>query len=100
MSRYEKIDQLDDFGFALHFLDDGYYNGFNWEICLAEWSDEEKMLYMDKLKNMFNVRSLIRKDTRYIGIDKVSSGIMNNIILNNIPNDLDIMKYKIIDKVA
>ena len=100
MSRYEKIDYLDDFGFALHFLDDGYYNGCNWEICLAEWTDEEKMLYIDKLKNMFNVNSHIKKDTRYIGIDKLSSNIMNRIILDNIPNDLDIMKYKIIDKVA
>lgn len=99
MTRYDKINYLDGFGFSTHFLDDGYYNGTNWEICLAEWSKEEKDLYIRKLKECFNATARYRKDTRYIALDKESSDIMNKIILENIPSNLDIVKYKIL-KVA
>lgn len=98
MSRCDKIDYLDEFGFALHFLDDGYYSGINWEVCLAEWSTEEKRLYMDKLNELLNVKSHLLKDDIYLLVDKPSSDTMNRIILNNVPNDLDIIQYKIIEK--
>lgn len=99
MTRYDKIDYLDDFGFSTHFLDDGYYNGYDWEICLAEWSKEEKDLYIRKLKELFNAIAWYQKDTRYITLDKESSDIMNKIILENVPSNLDIIKYKVL-KVA
>lgn len=99
MSRYDKIDYLDGFGFSTHFLDDGYYNGVNWEICLAEWSKGEKDLYIKKLYTLFNATAWYQKDMRYITLDKESSNIMNRMILSHIPNDLDIIKYKILEVV-
>ena len=99
MPRYDKIDCLDALGYSTHFLDDGSYNGYNWNVCLAEWTLEEEKLYIEKLKKLFGVKSWLKKDTRYITVDKESSDIMNSIILNNIPKELDIIKYKIL-KVA
>ena len=98
MSRYNKIDYIDEFGFATHFFDDGHYSGINWEVCLAEWSEEEKRLYINKLSKLFGVKSHIYKNNIYLLLDKPSSDTMNRIILNNIPNDLDIVQYKIIEK--
>ena len=96
MTRSEKINYLDGLGFSTHFLDDGSYNGCNWEICLAEWTKEEKDLYMKRLSDLFGVISWYQKDTRYIILDKESSDIMNKEILKHIPNNLDIICYKIL----
>lgn len=97
MSNTEKINYLDDLGFVLHFLDDGHYNGTNWEICLAEWEKEEKYLYIKRLYELFNAEAYVIKDDRYIRLDKNSSDIMNKVILKNMPHELDIIQYKIIN---
>lgn len=99
MSRMEKIGYLNELGFALHFLDDASYNGFNWIVCLAEWTDEEKNSYLNKLKEMLSISGKLLKDDRYAIFDKNSSDIMNEIILRELPNNLDIIKYKITERV-
>lgn len=99
MSRMEMIGCLDAFGFSTHFLDDGYFNGCQWEICLAEWRREEKDFYMKNLRRLFNVNSYYAKDDRYIRLDSRSSATMNRIILQNVPNNLDIIQRKIIGRL-
>lgn len=96
MSKYDIISQLNEFGLAIHFLDDGYRSRCNWELCYAALTDEEKVLYCDILTERFGITPRLRKDTRYIGFSKEDSLKIDEIILRNIPNDLDIIKYKIL----
>lgn len=98
MSTDKKIMQLDELGFVTHFLDDASYSGINWIICLAEMSQKDKELYINRMNELFNIKSHILKDERYVILDKPSSNIMNDMILKNIPNDIDIIKDKIIKK--
>lgn len=96
MSRLDIIKQLNEFGFCLHILDDGN-RGNLWHICLAEWTTEEKKLYIKVCKDRFNINCVLNKDTRYAYFDADSSRTIDTMILNNIPNDLDIIHKKILD---
>lgn len=90
------ISNLTELGLAIHFLDDGSCSnkGF-WEICVAGWTDEEKNFYKQTLADRFGVYLRDRKDNRYFGLSKEDSAKITDIILRNIPNNLDIIKYKI-----
>ena len=101
MSKSEIISRLNEFGLAIHFLDDASRNNTSWEMCYAAFTDEEKELYRRILKERFDIEVHLRKDTRYIGFSKADSQKIDEIILRNIPNDLDIIKYKILkERVA
>lgn len=99
MKKSEIINQLTEFGLAVHFLDDASCDddGF-WSICYAAFTEEEKELYRNVLKEKFGIEARLRKDNRYIGFNKADSKKISEIILRNIPNDLDIIKYKILEK--
>lgn len=90
--------QLNEFGLSIHTLDDGFRSDSNWEVCLAEWSDEEVELYLDICKEKFGLDGYRMKDQRYIKFTADSSRILDKIILRNIPNDLDIVRYKILER--
>lgn len=96
MSKIEIISQIDELGLALHFLDDGSFSNNYWSLCYAAFTDNEKELYCKTIQNRFNITPHLRKDKRYIGFSKIDSQKINQIILNQIPNDLDIIKYKIL----
>lgn len=96
MSRSEIISQLNEFGLAIHLLDDGSRSDEFWELCYAAFTPEEKELYHKILRERFNIEPHLRKDDRYLGFGKVDSKKIDEIILKNIPNDLDIIKYKIL----
>lgn len=96
MNKLEIISQLNEFGLAIHFLDDGCHTDEFWELCYAAFTEEEKELYHKILKERFNIEPHLRKDNRYVGFGKVDSKKIDEIILRNIPNDLDIIKYKIL----
>ena len=96
MSKSEIISQLNEFGVAIHFLDDAYRSNTSWEMCYAAFTDEEKELYRKVLKERFDIEAHLRKDMRYISFNKADSRKIDEIILRNIPNDLDIIKYKIL----
>lgn len=70
----------------------------SWELCYAAFTEEEKELYRKILKDRFGIEARFRKDNRYIGFSKADSKKISDIILRNIPNDLDIIKYKILEK--
>lgn len=96
MSKSDIISQLNEFGLSIHFLDDASRNSNGWELCYAALTDEEKGLYRNILEDKFGIKPRMRKDSRYIGFGKEDSLRIDEIILRNIPNDLDIIKYKIL----
>lgn len=96
MSKSEIISNLDEFGLSIHLLDDGSFSYGYWSLCYAAFSPEEKELYCKTLKEKFDITPHLHKDVRYIGFTKIDSQKINEIILRNIPNDLDIIKYKIL----
>lgn len=99
MSKLEIINKLNEFGLAVHFLDDASCSkGEYWELCYAAFTEEEKELYRKILKERFGIEARLRKDNRYIGFGKEDSKKISDIILRNIPNDLDIIKCKILEK--
>jgi hypothetical protein len=100
MSKSEIISGLNEFELAIFFLDDGYNSKSNfWDICIASFSKEEKELFVEYLKNEFGINCRPRKDIRYIGFGREDSDKINQIILKNIPNDLDVVQYKILEKL-
>jgi hypothetical protein len=97
MTRYEIISQLNELGICLHLLDDGNRNRSNWQLCVAEYTQEEKDLYIDVCKNKFGLEAKLMKDDRYMQFAADSSRQIDSMILNNIPNELDIVQQKIIN---
>lgn len=91
------IIQLNEFGLSLHMLDDGYRGYSNWQLCLADYSQDDIDLYMKVCQEKFGLYAKQLKDNRYIQFDSKSSRNIDEIILNNIPNNLDIIKYKILN---
>lgn len=100
MSSREIIEQLNEFGLSVHMLDDASRSDGFWSLCVAGFSEEDVALYLDICKERFNIKGKIRKDTRYIGFDKKSSQAIDDIILRNVPNDLDIIQYKIFNNIS
>ena len=96
MPRIEKIRRLNELGLCLHILDDGSRCN-TWELCLAEYSQEEIELYIQLCKERFDLNCWQEKDDRYINFDANSSRKIDSIILKILPNDLDIVKKKILN---
>lgn len=100
LSKCQIIEQLNEFGLSIHFLDDASYSDKFWTLCYAGFTNEEKELYCKVLKDKFDIKPHLHKDDRYIGFSKIDSEKINDIILRNIPNDLDVIQYKILKKKA
>lgn len=96
MSRIEKIECLNELGLSLHALDDGCRGNF-WQVCLAEWTDEEIRTYIKICKDRFNLECHQSSDNRYVDFTAISSNKLDEIILRNIPNHLDIIRKKILE---
>ena len=96
MHRIDKINKLNELGLCLHILDDG--SRWNtWSLCLAEYTQDEIDLYIKLCKERFNMNCWQQKDTRYLTFDAESSRKIDQLILNTLPNDLDIVKKKILN---
>lgn len=95
LSSNNLVDNLNNFSLSIWMLDDGYRSESSWELCVASYNDNEREYIVDKLKNKFELDCKLKKDTRYITFTADSSRKLDNIILSIIPNDLDIIKYKI-----
>lgn len=98
LSKHEIIQNINEFGLSIFMLDDGYRGETTWELCVADFSEEDRIFFIDKMKTSFNLNCKLKKDTRYIGFNTDSSKCIDTIILNNIPSNLDIVKYKILNK--
>lgn len=95
MTKEEILNELNEYSFAIWILDDGSRCDNIWSLCSANLDNE---LVVDVLNNKFGIVGRIQKDNRYINFNKVSSDKIDEIILRNIPNDLDIIKYKILER--
>lgn len=103
MTKRELIDNLNEFSLAILMLDDGYRDRSNWEVCLADILLEDREYFVKIMQDKFNLDSYLDfTDDRYINFRAESSRKIDEIILENIPNDLDIIRYKITenDKIA
>lgn len=95
MKKLEIIKNLNEMSFSVFILDDGYKGDNIWGLCVASFSHEEKIFLISKLEELFNIKGYLKKDVRYITFRVPCSKIIDSIILKNIPNELDIIKYKI-----
>ena len=96
LNLHQIVDNLDELSFSIWVLDDGNYDRKAWRIC-APFSIEDCKYILEQLKNKFNIQGIIsiHNNYNYIRFLRSDSRIINDIILRNIPNDLDIIKYKI-----
>lgn len=94
MTLRELLNNLNKYSFCIWMLDDAYRNMYQWELCIAEMEYEiDYIKYI--LKTKFNLKFEQRTDERYIAFSSEDSKLIDRIILKNIPNNLDIIKYKI-----
>ena len=98
MSSSEIIMNINEFGLSIFLLDDGDRTKCNWRLCMAEYTEEEKQLFIDTCKEKFGLLPhIINADNRYLLFNSEDSREIDNIILRNIPNNLDIVQYRIIN---
>lgn len=97
MTVIDLIENLSEFSLSIFVLDDGNREKSNWNICLAGLTIDERKRFINVAKSKFNLDiKLTTHDNRYAIVLADSSRELDNIILKNIPNDLDIIQYKIL----
>ena len=95
-SIYDVVSKLNEFSLSIFSLDDGYRGDSQWGLCVAKFNQKDKDYFMNVLKNRFDINSYIcNYDDRYIYLYAEDSRKLDDIILKNIPNELDVIKYKI-----
>lgn len=94
----QRLDEVDELGLCTHTLDDGYRDRHNWEVCLGDWTQEEIDKYILIMNQKFFLYPHQEKDKRYVLFNSNDSKIIDQKILKNIPNELDIVQYKILNR--
>jgi hypothetical protein len=89
------LNLMNKYSFSVWMLDDGFRSRATWQLCVAEYTPSDINLAMDILKQKYNINAYPDKDIRYLDFDATSSRIIDQIILESIPNELDVIKYKI-----
>ena len=99
MSKIDLINELNEYSFSIWMLDDGNCEekGY-WELCAPLDTDEERNEMKRILKEKFNIEPIEQKDNRYFRFHTEDSWKITKMILNNIPNNLDVIQYKILNK--
>lgn len=98
MSIEDIILNLNEYSFSIWMLDDASRSeDGRWELCIGKHTDLIDYI-IETLHSKFGITFRKRKDERYLGLGKEDSKIVDEIILRNIPNDLDIIKTKILNK--
>lgn len=93
----ELLKELNEFSLSIWALDDGHRANF-WGLCVAEYTKEDIEYAIYKLKKDFNlIANSSKSDNRYLNFNADSSRRLDDIILNNIPNEFDVIQYKIIN---
>lgn len=95
-SRYDKLKNVTEFQLCLLMLDDGSRSNL-WELCVAAWDKAEIELFINLCALKFDLVCNQIKDVRYVHFDAISSKRIDDLILKYIPNDLDVVKKKIIN---
>lgn len=105
MSINKIIDNIDELGLSVYFLDDGSKKKNLWNLCMGNLNIDEVNYFINKL-NEFGIKHKridIRKNKNtnkeyiYLYFDVNNSYKINTMIINNIPNNIDIVKKKVGD---
>ena len=99
MSKIDLINCLNDYSLSIWMLDDGHCEekGY-WELCAPLDSKKERELMTNVLYDKFGIMPLEQKDNRYFRFHADDSWKITRMILDNIPNNLDIIQDKIFNK--
>lgn len=99
MSKIDLINQLNEYSLSIWMLDDGHCDdkGY-WELCAPLEIDEERYMLVNILFDKFGITAINQKDSRYFRFHTEDSFKITKMILNNIPNHLDIIQDKIFSK--
>lgn len=99
MSKIDLMNYLNEYSFAIWMLDDGCCEekGY-WELCIPLESDEERDAMKSILYDKFKITPIEQKDSRYFRFHAEDSLRITKMILDNIPNCLDIIQAKIFSK--
>lgn len=99
MSKINLINELNAYSFSIWMLDDGHCvdKGY-WELCAPLNSDEERRMMANILYDKFQITPIEQKDNRYFRFHSDDSVKITRMILDNIPNDLDVVQNKILSK--
>lgn len=93
------IDNLDELSFSIWMLDDGNFSRKAWKLC-SPFSDEICTYAINKIYEKFNIQGVLDHHKtigyNYLRFVRAESRKINDCILRNIPNDLDIIQYKIL----
>ena len=97
----ELLKLMNEYSLSIWILDDGYRDN-KWELCVAQYTQDDIDFAINKFKQDYGLLThQSNSDNRYLDFDANSSRKLDEIILKNIPNELDIIQYKIIknDKI-
>jgi hypothetical protein len=99
MSKIDLINKLNEYSFSIWMLDDGCCvdKGY-WELCAPLETDEERYMMVNILFDKFGITAIEQKDNRYFRFHTEDSFKITKMILNHIPNYLDIIQDKILNK--
>ena len=97
LSRGEIVRTLTPFELAIWILDDGYRDRWTWDLCLGQPDAELYSAVAEKCQEWQLTYSL-RTDERYIRFHNAATRHIDEIILANIPNNLDIVQAKICER--
>jgi len=89
------LNLLNEYSLLIWILDDAYRGRSNWTLCVAEYTQSDIDCGIRILKDRFDLICWQNKDVRYLSFDAESSRAIDRIILKNLPNNFDIIKYKI-----
>lgn len=103
LDKYRKMDKIDfvkllnEYSFSIWILDDGHCNNKKYWSLSCPFSEDVCLKIQNILNEKFNISSIIKlkNNYRYLFFNSENSKIISKIILKNIPNNLDIIKYKI-----
>jgi hypothetical protein len=100
LTKLELVNMLNEYSFSIWMLDDASYSSSNclWQLCSAMMNEQENSIALEIIHKKFNITGKILKDRRYIQFDIVNSKRINDIVLKNIPNNLDVVRYKLLEK--
>ena len=99
MSKIDLINNLNEYSLSIWMLDDGHCNeDGGWELCCPLEIQEDRDNLITILKEKFNIIAKQQKDNRYFRFHIDDSIKITDIIMKNIPHNLDIIKYKILSK--
>lgn len=97
MSIKELIDRLNKFSLSVFMLDDANCYTSLWSLCVAKFTESDKSFFVKVLDERFGLYpKLVKHDNRYFSFNRHDSDKLAKIITDSVPNNLDIVKNKII----